>query len=224
MLRDASVGPTSRVLDVGCGTGSLVRFLAETYGCECTGIDFAGEAIAYLRTEFPKNGVAYQEVDIDDLSPVNQQYDVVLMIDAFFLATDPRQVIRELIARLSRGGRLIITHSQYPMTEHDIGLIQSGFTTIDPILAELEVSFRSYDCTEYERRYWRTAVDQLNSRKDAFIGEGSAQLWEGRLAEAAGAEEMIAMGHIRKIYVVVPTQVPLNVASTRNTAPSQGSA
>ncbi|CAN5389221.1 class I SAM-dependent methyltransferase [soil metagenome] len=41
--------PTSTVLDVGCGVGGPVRYIAETYGCHVTGIDLNAPFIEVAR-------------------------------------------------------------------------------------------------------------------------------------------------------------------------------
>ena len=39
------LGPATRVLDIGCGTGGPARYLASTYGCHVEGIDLTPEMV-----------------------------------------------------------------------------------------------------------------------------------------------------------------------------------
>ncbi|NQU59564.1 MAG: methyltransferase domain-containing protein [Rhodospirillales bacterium] len=41
-----ALGPDSRVLDIGCGIGGAVRYIADEFGCQVTGIDLTPEFIS----------------------------------------------------------------------------------------------------------------------------------------------------------------------------------
>lgn len=49
MLRAAGIGPTSRVLDLGCGNGAVAAWLARQTGAAVTGIDLSAVRIASAR-------------------------------------------------------------------------------------------------------------------------------------------------------------------------------
>src|SRR5947208_11436454 len=42
----AGINGSERVLDVGCGIGGPSRYLASTFGCQVTGLDFTAEFVA----------------------------------------------------------------------------------------------------------------------------------------------------------------------------------
>src|SRR6266446_7680939 len=42
----AHINGSDRLLDVGCGIGGPSRYLASTFGCQVTGLDFTAEFIA----------------------------------------------------------------------------------------------------------------------------------------------------------------------------------
>jgi methionine biosynthesis protein MetW len=55
------IEPGSRVLDLGCSTGTLLRQLADTKGCAGTGVEIDGDAVlAAIRS-----GVPVIELDMD---------------------------------------------------------------------------------------------------------------------------------------------------------------
>lgn len=49
MLRAAGIGPTSRVLDLGCGNGAVAAWLARQTGATVTGVDLSAVRIAAAR-------------------------------------------------------------------------------------------------------------------------------------------------------------------------------
>jgi cyclopropane-fatty-acyl-phospholipid synthase len=50
MCQKLDLRPGQRVLDIGCGWGSFMKYAAERYGVECVGLSVSKEQIAYGRT------------------------------------------------------------------------------------------------------------------------------------------------------------------------------
>src|SRR6266581_3457005 len=45
LANSAGLGPSTRVLDLGCGIGGPARYLAATFGCKVTGVDLSPDFI-----------------------------------------------------------------------------------------------------------------------------------------------------------------------------------
>jgi len=68
--------PEDRVLDIGCGWGGFVKYAAEKFGCNVTGISISGEQLKYAR-EFTRNlPVRLLKMDFRDLK---EKFDKVLI-------------------------------------------------------------------------------------------------------------------------------------------------
>ncbi len=95
-----------RVLDVGCATGYLGRFLMEDRGCVVDGIEAeqyaADEASEYLRRVWV-GSVDDEEV----LASVSDRYDVILCAAILEHLTDPELALRRLRRLLADNGVLI---------------------------------------------------------------------------------------------------------------------
>ena len=50
----AGITANSRVLDIGCGTGTTLRFLRDTYGCGVSGIDASAETVPHAKKRVPE--------------------------------------------------------------------------------------------------------------------------------------------------------------------------
>ncbi|EIN05569.1 sphingolipid C9-methyltransferase [Punctularia strigosozonata HHB-11173 SS5] len=50
--------PTDRLLDIGCGWGTLTAFAAKNYGCKATGVTIAQNQAAFGNDRIAKNGAA----------------------------------------------------------------------------------------------------------------------------------------------------------------------
>jgi sphingolipid C9-methyltransferase len=70
--------PTDRVLDIGCGWGTLTAFAAKNYGCDVTGVTLAKKQTAFGNDRIKKNGISSEKarilcMDYRDI-PVNPGY------------------------------------------------------------------------------------------------------------------------------------------------------
>ena len=49
--------PTDKLLDIGCGWGTLVSYAAKNYGCDSTGVTLAKEQAKFGTERIANNGV-----------------------------------------------------------------------------------------------------------------------------------------------------------------------
>lgn len=89
-LLDEGRLPQGRALDVGCGTGTNVRYLAE-HGYDVVGIDVAGRAIERAEALMdPENGsVELQQLDFLVDEPPGGPFDLVFDRGCFHVFDDP---------------------------------------------------------------------------------------------------------------------------------------
>ncbi|GAA4910003.1 SAM-dependent methyltransferase [Streptomyces coeruleoprunus] len=104
-----------RVLDAGCGWGSVILHFAKEYGCRTTGISPAGAQHAYIAQRAAELGVAdrvtsvvghFEEVELKDGG-----YDAVTMLGSIVHMPDLVGVLRKARSLLRRGGRLYVSES-----------------------------------------------------------------------------------------------------------------
>ncbi|MGF0117112.1 class I SAM-dependent methyltransferase [Promicromonospora sp. Marseille-Q5078] len=103
LLAAAGVGPGTRVLDVGCGTGELLARL-ERAGAVVVGVDPAPEMVAHAREHHP--GATVRDGDAEHLPFDDGGFDVVLAVNALQLADDTRGALTEAARVLAPGGRV----------------------------------------------------------------------------------------------------------------------
>ncbi|MET9122260.1 lantibiotic dehydratase [Streptomyces sp. NPDC004528] len=111
-----------RALDVGCGTGELVAFLA-SLGYTVDGTDFAEGALTRARAEHAAvEGVRWLCLDVehDDLMPLSSDgYDLITLRLSIAFIRDRARVLRRLTSRLRINGVLIVItpHTNHTPTE-----------------------------------------------------------------------------------------------------------
>lgn len=92
-----------KILDVGCGTGALLKELGD-YG-EVHGIDFSSEAIDFCKSR----GVVNVEKSIlETITYPNGYFDLVLALDVLEHVPDDSKGISEIYRVLKPGGTVII--------------------------------------------------------------------------------------------------------------------
>lgn len=110
----AKISKDCKVLDLACGKGASVRFIAENLECDVIGMDLSAKLIQIL-----KGGIAREpflertEFAIGDaeLMPcINSCFDVVICESALSLFPDKRKVLSEIHRVLKSGGRFVATN------------------------------------------------------------------------------------------------------------------
>jgi SAM-dependent methyltransferase len=103
LIAATGVGPGTRLLDVGCGSG-LTLVLAAERGAAVSGVDVTPGLLAIARKRLP-NADLY-EADMEHLPLPDGAFDVVLGVNAFQFAGDPVGALAEA-ARVCRPGGLV---------------------------------------------------------------------------------------------------------------------
>lgn len=105
VARDSLPGG-KKLLDVGCGSGTLGTALREKYG-EIHGIDISHEAVAIAR----RNGVlaVQAEVGSSRLPFEDRTFDAVTLLSVLQYFYEPVEVVRECSRVLNHGGVLAVS-------------------------------------------------------------------------------------------------------------------
>jgi len=108
-LRRLPMTPASRVLDVGCGTGEVLRRLRAKYpNAALAGIDPVPAMLAVAADKLSGNEdlrVGYADV----LPWDSASFDLVVSCNMFHYITHPIQALREMARVIRPGGSLVLT-------------------------------------------------------------------------------------------------------------------
>ena len=103
VLDRLAIGPATRLLDIGCGSGYAAALAAQR-GAKLTGIDLTPELIEIARGRVP--GADFRIGPMDDLPFEDACFDAAVAFNALQFAEDPRRAVREAARVLAPGGLL----------------------------------------------------------------------------------------------------------------------
>ena len=104
----------AKVLDVGCGTGSLSLLLAEA-GHDVTGVDLSPRMVEAARTKLRAAGLEADFLVGDASIPPtgDRRFDVLLCRHLVWTLPSPEAALREWVGRLRPGGRLLLVEGRW---------------------------------------------------------------------------------------------------------------
>jgi SAM-dependent methyltransferase len=104
-LDQLAIGPGISLLDVGCGSGAVLRAAADR-GADVTGIDAAAGMVEIARRRVP--GARIEIGDLQFLPFDDGSFDVVTGFNSFQYAADPTAALWEARRVLRDGGRVLV--------------------------------------------------------------------------------------------------------------------
>ena len=100
--------PTDTVLDVGCGTGVLIPYLAGKCG-SVLAVDEAEKMIETAAAKYQYPNVEFKAVSFES---IDGKFDKIIMYSMFPHFNDQAAAVRRAAGLLKNGGKLMIAHSQ----------------------------------------------------------------------------------------------------------------
>ncbi len=116
----AELGSDQKILDLGCGWGSMALYLAPLYpASEITAVSNSSDQIAYIKRKAEEKNLANLfaiKADINDLS-LPAEYDRVVSVEMFEHMRNYEALFEKVAGFLKPGGKLfvhIFSHHTYP--------------------------------------------------------------------------------------------------------------
>ena len=109
ILDHAGIRAGQHVLDVACGTGVLIPYYLDRGVAAVTAVDISPEMTKIAREKFSQANVEILCGDIEALA-LPEQFDAVMVYNAFPHFPDPERLIAALAAMLKSGGTLTVAH------------------------------------------------------------------------------------------------------------------
>ncbi|MEU8432792.1 cyclopropane-fatty-acyl-phospholipid synthase family protein, partial [Streptomyces sp. NPDC029216] len=225
VCRKLALTPGQRLLDVGCGWGSMALHAAREYGVQVTGITLSREQAAYARKRIAEEGLTDRiEIRVQDYRDVKDgPYDAISSIGmAEHVGSERyREYAGILHALLAPGGRLL-NHQIGRPPEHDEAAYQvdefidayvfpdGELSPVGSTVGELEkAGFEVRDVEALREHYaltLRAWVARLEDHWDEAVrltSPGRARVWLLYMAASALGFEHARLG-VNQILAVKP--------------------
>lgn len=128
VLARASVGPSTRYLDLGCGAGMAVE-KGLTLGAAASGLDASEQLIGIARRRAPSADLRIG--DIEALPFEENAFDVVTGFNSFQYAANPARAVREA-ARVARPGATVVIVTWGEPDEMDAARVVAALKDVLP--------------------------------------------------------------------------------------------
>jgi cyclopropane-fatty-acyl-phospholipid synthase len=212
ICRKLELRPGMRLLDVGCGWGSLIIHAAQHYGVHAVGVTLSKEQAEFDRARVAEYGLTDQvEVRLQDYREITgEPFDAVSSIEMgehvgeehypTYAATLHRMVKptgRLLLQQMSRGkvapggGAFIESYIAPDMTMRPLGRTIDHLTNAGFEVRDVEAMREHYTRTI---RAWGDTVERRAERLAALAGPGQVRVWRLYMVGGALAFEENRMG------------------------------
>ncbi|MBZ3908638.1 MULTISPECIES: class I SAM-dependent methyltransferase [Streptomyces] len=227
VCRKLGLAPGTRLLDVGCGWGSMAVHAAREYGVRVVGVTLSQEQAAYARKRVAEEGLTDRvEIRVQDYRDVTDgPYDAISSIGmAEHVGADRYLAYAEDLYRLLAPGGRLLNHqiSRRPQRDEstysvdgfiDAYVFPDGeLAPVGTTVTQLErAGFEVRDVESLREHYaltlraWVTRLEARWAEAVALAGPGRARVWRLYMAASALGFERNHLG-VNQVLAVRPPE------------------
>ena len=186
LLEVLNLTSKNRVLDMGCGMGKIAEYICDVSGAYVLGIDMADKVIEHAqnRTRKKRNLLEFRVGNLNNLLLPPASVDTIVAVATLHYAEDLEKTIGQMKALLQPHGQMGLFSFQR-CTENDTpDILLPDNTDLAQALKKHDLSFRTWDFTEREKKILRRQLQVATELMEEFRAEGNLDLCEDRIEES----------------------------------------
>lgn len=188
------------LLDLGCGSGNILNYLVNKYGCSGTGIDLLENAALAAKSS---RSVSYIKGDIDSLPEYQLNPSVVLSVDSLYFSKDLSALLCTICSIQNCRKYLFYSQYRFEETYTDTGTLQADNTRVSDILYLNGFSYEAINYSRNEQLLYDKCLTALEKRKEDFRNEGNADLYESKFEETMLGKRLYDKGHASRFLYII---------------------
>lgn len=205
MLGHLDLKPGERLLDLGCGAGTIAEYIADSTGATVTGIDYSAPAVAVARerTADRNAGLDFLQADMNDLDLPANSFDAAISLDSFYFVADIAHSLDQALRTIKPGGRMAVFFMQDRAEGDPPEVLRAENTEFAMALRKLNLEYETHDFTESFKSFWPRIRDAAIALRDDFEAEGNGFIAANWIRETDDLLPAIEAGAItRYLYVL----------------------
>lgn len=149
LIKVANIRSGQSILDIGCGNGKMVEYIADKTSAIAYGFDYSENAVnhAIARTS-NKNNLFFETGIIGEKQYASNMFDAILSVDTMYFATDMESVVKQIYDWLKPKGIFAVYYGEGHMKK-----ISEDANHTELALA-LQKSNISYEVTDYTKEHF----------------------------------------------------------------------
>lgn len=172
----SSLGRQSRVLDVGCGNGSIAKHVVST-GCSLVGIDLSEYGIRIARENCPAGRFEVLPADARVLENLHEEpFDAVYSLEVIEHLYDPRSFLAGCFAATKPGGTFVCSTPYHGYLKNLLLAVMGKWDShVDPLWDGGHIKI-------FSRRTLSALLEETGFRNLHFYGVGRyPYLWKSMI-------------------------------------------
>lgn len=178
-LKEISVPPGSKILDLGCSVGHFSDYISKRYCSHVTGIDISKDRIDYAKEKFADmTALDFIEMDFNELPFEPSSFDLIYSFDTIHF-TQTVEKMHNLLDRcmelLKPGGELAVfwmtNPSGYNPELFELKEPAAQYTPVGIWGSQKTLDCRTFDLTEQAREFYINALKECHNLQKQLEAE-----------------------------------------------------